>query len=238
MSSVKIRMMESAATTATPSHAVNVTTSVESWMMDRNDVVACECGFTFVPSFRPDAIRHRKEHAEYLDGVRFQPLSTDEIVANADGLRITVVRPHSPLAQRKRAARIGRRANRETRYDFGVYEAQGNSTFSIHAFIGWQGEHAVAFMLLERRGTWRTRWADLDVGLDPQIISEDHDRWTVGFLWVLPRLRRKGIARSLLHEAQRFTGIPILELGWYPPFTPEGKALVRSVCSDEFLIVR
>ena len=208
----------------------------------RQNVVHCECGLTFLPSHRPDARRHRKEHDEYLAGVRVSPLRDDEVVSETNDLRITVVRPGSSLRQRKRAEHVGRRANWDTHYDFGVYSASedGNRTFQIHAFIGSSQERAVSFMLLETRSTvWLARWVDLGANhLEPGKVSEGIKQWTVGFIWVLPRLRRKGIARKLLREAARFAQIPVTELGWYTPFTPEGELLVRAACPDKFRIIR
>ncbi|MBZ5678023.1 MAG: GNAT family N-acetyltransferase [Acidobacteriia bacterium] len=173
--------------------------------------------------------------------MKVRPRRDDEIVYETDVLKITVVRPTSPNAQRKRAQEVGSRANRDTKFDFGVYAAMDdcNREFQIHAFIGASHERAVAFLLLEKRSTiWLARWPDIEAGLYPPEISERIAEWTIGFIWVHSRVRRHGIARKLLHEAARFARIPTVQLGWYTPFTDEGRLLVRAICPSEFRVIK
>jgi len=40
----------------------------------------------------------------------------------------------------------------------------------------------------------------------------------------------------MVKEAVRFFGIGPEDLGWFPPFTDDGKELVRSICPNSVII--
>lgn len=199
------------------------------------------CGLGYVPEYPPDAARHRREHEEFVKGVAIKPLKDDVVLLEDSALRITLVPPDASLNQRRRVERIARRANWETEYDFGIYSATEscNTELNIHALIGSRSGRAVALVLVERRGrVWTARWtAEGDV-CDVTQVENTSRRWTIGFVWTLAQCRRQGVARKMIEQASAFTGVPVSELGWYTPFTDQGKALARRLCPSRFYVVK
>ena len=61
--------------------------------------------------------------------------------------------------------------------------------------------------------------------------------WSVGYVWVCRGHRREGWSRLLPAAARNHLDFGD-EFGWYAPFTPDGKASVRSVCPDSFYIAK
>jgi len=195
-------------------------------------VPSCECGLTYSDKWPPDVRRHRREHDEYLHGVPGKPLSDDEVLDPNPECRIIVVRPNSSRRQHDRVERVASRANSEMRYDFGIYhtcEREAHHQFGMHPLLAWRDNRAIGFLLLERRshvGEWR--WADECPEGIPLI--ETSARWTIGFVWVLRKFRRQGVARRMLSNASRFCGTQIADLCWYWPLSDDGEALAKSVC--------
>jgi hypothetical protein len=202
----------------------------------------CEiCGLGYVPEYPPDAARHRREHDEFIHGIAAKPLRSDSVVFGDGVLRITLVRPGAPIAQRKRVERIGRRANWETEYDFGVYGATeaGNLELDIHALVGHRNDRAIALLIFERRSrVWISHWGPDAAPCDAIRVENSGPRWTVGFVWVLAKYRRRGVALKLLEQASRHTHVPLSDLGWYTPFSDAGKALAKHLCPGQFYIVK
>jgi GNAT superfamily N-acetyltransferase len=209
----------------------------------------CECGLLYASWHPPDVRLHRRVHDEYLKGTPAPPYRDDEVIAHDP--TTLVVRPGASWKQRDRAMRIARRANREMHYDFGaasIYDSLNTHEFQTHAFFAVREGRAVAFVVLEKRShVWLCRWSDREdcerehqAGRDynPPMLSQDHARWTVIFVWTLPAMRRQAIARRLIEQAAQFAGIPIAELGWYTPFSETGETLVRNLCPDQYLVIK
>jgi GNAT superfamily N-acetyltransferase len=174
-----------------------------------------------------------------MHGVAAKPLRSDCVVYADDAVRITLVGPDAPLVQRRRVEKIAGRANWEMRYGFGIYGAaeKGNTELEIHAFVGCRNERAVALVIFERRShVWVARWDENAEPCDPTKVENAGPKWTVGFIWVLARYRRQGIALRLLEQASRYTRVPVSDLGWYPPLSSGGKALARRICPLQFFI--
>ncbi len=199
------------------------------------------CELSYVPEYPPDAARHKREHDEFVNGVAARPMKDDLILVDDSTLYITLVAPTSSLNQRRRVERVARRANWETHYDFGIYGATEscNLEFNTHALVGSRMGRAVSLMLIERREhVWSAKW-EPEGGIGDVIeIGNSEPRWTVAFVWTLAKCRRQGLARKMITEASKFTGVPESELGWYTPFTDSGRALAKRVCPDRFLIVK
>lgn len=202
----------------------------------------CEvCGFGYVPEDPRDATIHRREHREFLRGVAAKPLKSDCVVSHEDALRITLVKPDGPLIQRERIEKVARRANLEMEYSFGIYGANEkcNTELEIHALIGYRKDRAVTLLIFERRAhVWVASWGEDGEPCHATKIENAKLKWTIGFIWVLPKHRRQGIALKLLEQASRYTQIPLSELGWYTPLSAAGGALARHCCPDQILIVK
>jgi hypothetical protein len=194
----------------------------------------CECGLAYSPLSPRDRAQHRRWHDEFVNGAHARPLADDEVVVASGELRIVLVRPDSSFWQRSRIEKIGRRANRDTRYDFPVYSAwnEANHKLELHAFAAYLDDRGIALLLLGRRSTiWTAGWRNGRVViLEPEPAKVF--RWTVGFVWVLPQFRRRGFATGLLQEASRFAEVPLEELAWFAPFSDEGALLVRHWCPE------
>src|SRR5207247_534566 len=117
-----------------------------------------------------------------------------------DGSRLVIVGPDSRLFLRKRVERLGRRANQDTHYDFGVYHAQESWTreADVHGVVAVTPDHrGVAVGLFEKRSlrlvtTWEEWSAPTPLG-DSSAVPGGF--WTVGFVWTLVTYRRQGLGR-------------------------------------------
>ena len=146
-----------------------------------------------MPEHPPDAARHRREHDEFVHGVAAKPLRGDQVVFDDVELRITLVGPSAPLAQRKRVEKAGRRANWETEYDSGVYGAteECNLEFDVHALLASRNARVVALLIFERRShVWIAGWDQNGEPSGAVRIEGSGPRWTVTFIWVLAKRRR------------------------------------------------
>jgi len=154
---------------------------------------------------------------------------------------ILVVNRASCSADRERAQHIGRRANQELEFDFGIYDPNDlDPRRDPHAFLGVMGEIEVGVLVAERRGQamWTVTWAEYDSRIAPDREIPVKGYWSVTAVWVAPDHRRHGMASLLVHSAAAEFGVELSELGWYTPFSDAGESLVRSLCSESFLIVK
>jgi ribosomal protein S18 acetylase RimI-like enzyme len=162
-------------------------------------------------------------------------------MTDSGDLRVTLVRPSASLYQRNRVYALARCANREMHYDFVPYDPwdPGNRELAVHAFVGRIGVRGIALLLAARRcHVWVAAWSETQPPaiIDPRPIDARAGRWTIEFVWVLPALRGRGIARTLIREASRFTGVPVVDLAWYTPFSDAGRDVVHSLCPERFYI--
>jgi ribosomal protein S18 acetylase RimI-like enzyme len=201
----------------------------------------CECGYWHAAS--RDAL-HRSVHDQYLYGAPAKPLKDDEVVAEADGVQIILVRPTALAAQRKRVEKIGYVANREMHYDTGVYHAterEYHRDSDVHALLALREGRVIAMVLLGRRKSiYKGFWNDTEPPspLPAQRVETEGNRWTVCFVWVLPKFRRSGLARKLVEEASRFCGVPVQELCWYWPFSDAGAQLAHRLCPKDIWLAQ
>ena len=193
-------------------------------------------------TYREENDDNRREHRGYhdlvLNGVAGGTLNTDEVVWYEADDRITVVTALSPKAQRVRARKVAQLANRETRYDCGLYdESEPPDERQMHLFLYHRRSRIVGLTIFEEqmhvwRCTWDEyasgRWRELDVG----------PIWSLTFIWVLSRHRRGGVARKLFDEAIRFLKTAVESVGFYTKFTPHGEAFVRALHPRQFLIAK
>jgi hypothetical protein len=196
----------------------------------------CEdCRLHFAPNIPADVRRHRRRHDSWRRGVRRTTLAGDPLVvgdALPDGYQLTVCGPQAPRRVQDFAVTVGRLANRETRYDFGVYHPRETWTrdHDVHVLLTWHGDRAIGFLRAEQREDEAyTLWTgDRQIALRPAVPP----RWTIGFIWIHHAHRRRGLGRALVAAAGELGGVPVSEVGWNPPFTEAGEALARSLCPD------
>jgi len=183
--------------------------------------------------------QHRQYHDRVVNGLRARSLKSDCAIWQASEQRITVVTAHSPSAQRDRAETIASLANLDTGYNGGIYHAaQQADDRNVHLFLYHKRNRALAITIIERRSTvWRCRWGN---GSQPESEElQDHEpMWSVGFVWVHRKARREGVARRVLAEALRHLGVSLERVGWYTPFTNNGRAFAKAMCPDEFYVAK
>jgi GNAT superfamily N-acetyltransferase len=158
-----------------------------------------------------------------------------------DTYRVVKVTPDSPKSLRSRAQRVGRLANAELQYDFGVYDPDDEDPVRWpHAFLAFEGDEDIGILVAERRGEaiWKFTWAEYGTGTPPPREASCPGYWSVVTIWVRPARRRMGIGRLLVETAAQEFCLDAARLGWYTPFTVDGERLVRYFCPDWFLIVK
>lgn len=182
-------------------------------------------------------------HDAYCDLISNGPTLTD--IASAEWLseigedRILVVTDDSPPAHKKLAHDLAICANREMRYDMGIYRVYDPpDERRIHLFLYARKARVVGLLVFERRTTiWRCTWRPNN---NPECI-ERPDRagmWSVGFVWVHERQRRTYVAANLFIAALKYLSLAEDDIGWYAPFSRDGEAFVRSKCPINFYVAK
>ncbi len=193
----------------------------------------------YVRENREDRRLHRSYHDEVLNGVPGRPLKSDRLVWRAGCDRITAVTPLSPDAQRVRARKVAQLANREMRYDTGLYhENELPDERSLHMFLYYRGNRIVALTILERRNhLWRCTWEEYERG-DCNNLDGERPIWSLIFTWVLRKHRGKGIASRIFSKALQYLHATPATVGVYTPFSQDGEKLVRALFPQGFLIAK
>jgi ribosomal protein S18 acetylase RimI-like enzyme len=194
---------------------------------------------TYAEDSPEDRRLHRTYHDEIVNGVPARQLKSDKVIWRRGEDCIIVVNAASPRAQRIRAAKVGRVANQETHYDFGVYdEDEPPDEREIHLFVYRSGDRAVGLSILEKRtGICHYTWEEFDKHVQ-KTLEEQEAIWSLAFTWVHKKHRRCGIAKILLVEAARYLGVRVNEVGLYAPLSDDGEAFARSIFREGFLIAK
>jgi hypothetical protein len=194
---------------------------------------------TYAEDSSEDRRLHRTYHDEIVNGVPARQLKSDKIIWRRGEDCIIVVNAFSPRVQRIRAAKVGRVANQETHYDFGLYdEDERPDGREIHLFLYRSGDRAVGLSILEKRsGICHYTWEEYDRHVQ-KTLEKQEPIWSLGFTWVHKKHRCRGIAKIVLVEAVRYLGVRINYVGLYTPLSDDGEAFARSVFREGFLIAR
>lgn len=169
--------------------------------------------------------------------LKWRPAAHEPLAGTEGNLRVLVVKPSAPLWLRNQVQGIGRKANLETGYDFGVYDPAQAWSLNTHAFLGIVGEDVAGLVIVEKHShVIRVTWDELEAGNGREWDRTDADQWTIGFAWTAPDFRRRGVARRITAVATQFLGMSVDDIAWYTPFTDSGKALVKTLCPISFLI--
>jgi hypothetical protein len=156
----------------------------------------------------------------------------DELILARSGDVDTLLVDHrSSRALRDRAQRIGSAANRETRFDFGVYHAaEADAEYrdlDSHAFLLRRANRGIGLLVVRWRSpTWWYDWHTWPTDTDEKLPP----RRTVGLVWIHQAHRRHSLAASLVRDGARYLGITVSDLAWEVPMSPSGEALARSLC--------
>lgn len=184
----------------------------------------------YVEESSEDRRLHRVHHDQIVNGVPARTLKSEKVAWRQGEDRIIVVTAASPKRERTRAAKVGRVANQEMHYDFGVYnENEPPDDRDIHLFVYCSDDRAIGLSILERRtGVCHYTWEEVENHVE-KTLEEQHAIWSLVFTWVNKKHRRRGIAKILLMEAVRYLGVQIHDIGLYTPFSNDGEAFARSI---------
>lgn len=103
-----------------------------------------ECGMAYVKENPKDRRLHRTYHDEIVNGVSAHPLKSETVVWRQGDDRIVVVTTVSPKAERVRARKVGRVANREMHYDSGLFnenEPPDDQEYPPLHLLPWRPSH-------------------------------------------------------------------------------------------------
>ncbi len=197
-----------------------------------------DCEMLYVPELAEERRTHREFHNELYLGLRARPLKNEMVVWSDGACRIIVVNFNSPQAQKRRANRAGSVSNRDSHYDFPPYVSKDLPDHeNIHFFLLYERNRIIGIVvLIEVPHLVECTWEEYERGTVHEVA--DHPvGWAVGRIWVCRDQRRKGFARRLLIEASGYFRLKPQNLAWNHPFSENGTALAKSVCSESIRLV-
>ena len=200
-------------------------------------IIRCDiCDFLYASDLSSDRRDHSRRHDEHVNGVSWKAASKEKILEDSPSLRLVLVDITAPKFLRTRTTKLGRRANRETRYDFGVYFEDEPS---VAAVIGTIEQRAVS-MLVTQSMEWVARWSwkAKDSRGQPVKVADASSRRGCGFLWVLPKHRGTGLAKKMADAAITLSPYQKEDFPWLPPFSDLGESFLRRYYPDTFTLGR
>jgi ribosomal protein S18 acetylase RimI-like enzyme len=179
----------------------------------------------------PDDRYHRSVHADWQLGATLRVAAGDRVVARFDALEVLMVPPTAPRVQRDRAMRVAMRAHRKSGYDFISYDGGTHGQAArTHAMIARRGGRAVGFLVARwrREGAHRVAWADYGTpGARGRAVHDPAPMWSIDFVWVLERARRRGTASRMIETLAAHLEIAVSAFAWGLPLSPDGECLAR-----------
>lgn len=202
-------------------------------------MICPECRMDYVPNYDEDEKEHKKYHDKIVNGIYAPEVKSDKVVWHEDNYRITVVNYISPLAQKKRAEETGLIANKDTHFDFvPYYHKEALDERNIHLFLLFRESRIIGLLIIERRDSVKQfSWAEYETAAGSEL-PKGEAVWSIGLIWVHHKYRKQGLGSKLVQVAASFFGIMIQSIGWYTPFTNDGKQLAKSLCIDSFLVAK
>ena len=195
-----------------------------------------DCDFMYASDLPADRRHHAHRHDEHVNGISWKATDRENIIEEHPGQRLVLVGSNAPKFLRTRTAKLGRRANRETRYDFGVYDEDEPD---MAVLVGIVEQRAVS-MLVTRSMDWIARWSwkAKDSGEQPVRVLDIRSRSGCGFLWVLPKYRGMGLAKKMADAVIALSPYSKEDFPWQPPFSDLGERFLCKQCPNTFTIGR
>lgn len=193
----------------------------------------------FSPTSHNEVLAHKRYHRFFINGVIIDPRSDDNIIYEDKKNKILVVSPKSSTTQRKRAERVAKRAKIGTEYDFLSYysddTAKENSPL---VFISVVERYAAAFLVLRTAtDTMTITWDEyLSNSIKQYQAISREERWCIGMIWVINRLRHKGYAKQILEASSYFTCTPLSEYSWSVPISKLGIPLAQTISPNTIML--
>ncbi len=202
-------------------------------------MICPECGMGYVPNYAEDEKEHKKYHDKIVNGVYAPEMKNEKVVWRQDNFRITVVNYFSPIRQKKRAEETGLLANKDTKFDFApYYHKEKLDERNIHLFLLCRENRIIGLLILERRDSVKQfTWKEYETAAGSEL-PKGEAIWSIGLIWVHNKYRKQGLGSQLVHIAASFLGIMIQSIGWYTPFTDDGKKLAKALCPDTFFVAK
>lgn len=197
------------------------------------------CGLSYMPDHPSDVRLHRRRHDLALNGVPARPLKSEQVIAEDEHVRITLVTPRSSITQRVRAEEVARLGRREMQYDFLVFSRyEDEDEYQAHVFLAHREGRAVGLLALRYRQVVRHyTWAEWDAEVEPGDQAFDPvKRWAIDFIWFLPPYRRQGLATRLLSTAATHMHLDVQQFAWTTPFSEAGEQLARQLSPQSFFV--
>jgi len=202
-----------------------------------NGLVKCpKCESLYFPGVTEDETDHLQYCDLVVNGAPLGALEDERVVWAKAGDFILLVTDSSSEKARELAQDVSRCANREICNVGGIYRVcDPPDERRVHIFLYVCSSRAVGMCLIERRSkVWRCTWNANDV----PICVEQGSMWSVGVIWVLKKHRRTGIAHALFKEVKRVLNLGEDDIGWYTPFSEEGKTFVRRHCPTHYFVAK
>jgi ribosomal protein S18 acetylase RimI-like enzyme len=109
----------------------------------------------------------------------------------------------------------------------------------LHVFAAGELERVYGLLYMEKscpvaRPTWE-EWEDQK---ERRVLVrfECAPLWVISLIWVCPGHRRQGWARALITTALAYFQLTPEQIGWKPPFSPDGQATAKAICPQSFVI--
>jgi GNAT superfamily N-acetyltransferase len=188
------------------------------------------CGLQFTPDSPTDRKTHHRKHRSVVQSVRNR-----WTIALQNG--ILEATPESPVLLQRIAYQMGKEQRHERELCNTVYypalpaHRQGEDFW--HEVRGYEGRcfvpvregWAVGLVVVRRKQ--QTGYLD---GEGPSQRALGRLRRCIDSVYVLPSLRRQGIAREVVQHIARHYEEPLSELAWMTPFSTAGRAFAHACC--------
>lgn len=198
-----------------------------------------KCGMGYIPGLPEDEAAHFEYCDLIVNGPAVVAIGDEYFFWRKDEDRILLVTNTSPEEHRKLAHNLSTCANREMRYDGGIYRYYDPpDDREVHLFLYVRASRAIGLLLFEKRTiVWRCTWQGDET---PTCVAEPErsPMWSMGFVWVHKQHRQLGIAYQLFHEAKCALHLDEDAVGWYTPFSKDGKAFVRRLYPIHFFVAK
>ncbi len=196
-----------------------------------------ECDTGYCEEIPEQVIWHSLRHDKVVYGLHTPRSEQDDLVWQSGTHRITLVTDISPMPAQEIAQEVGLLASQDSGLLCPFVAGLMPDEKRVHVFLYHAENRAVGFLMFRRREVISQMvWLENGKSLKCNEIESKEAIWTVGLVWVHPRIRRKGIARRLLCQAMQRLGVHITDIGWQPPYSDHGKSLIRALYPVSFLM--
>lgn len=193
----------------------------------------------YVPEYFEDVREHRIFHGKVVNGFYARKIKSDKIIWEKGNYRITVVNYFSPIAQKRRAQEAGILAHRDTPFDFAPYHSKEDlDRRNVHLFLLSRKIRIIGLLILEKRDyIQKFTWKEYE-NAGGKKLPKGEAIWSIGLVWIHRKYRKMGLGSQFVQTVASYFNIATQSIGWYTPFTDDGKKLAKSLCPKSFYIAK